>query len=451
MSLTERVLHFARTLAGVPNVPFLHAPVLHAMLHQLKLLGIGPQMGTSRDGACYTLDDWGLYVRIRRGSAPRPIVIDSHLDHPGFALDGHGRAIPFGSIGLERISRLLQRGPLDLRIFDPRGNFLTMGQITALQLGGKPLAQVVTTQAIPPNSHGLWNVPDFEQQGEELLMYAADNQIVTAVMLALIEALVQNAAHTPDVDVLFVFTFLEEVFQISATGLALQRRKPFGALDQRSLVIALEAMECVPLPGHASLYSTFGLPQPHPEQGLMIKVNDRDCVYGYAFPDQPNLAEIAVLHSADACAVAYQHTLFGGVCDATSFSVFPSSSHIVTLAVPNPYKHNDDAGELVPERVKLADVAAVAQVLLHLLAAAGQEPPATHARALSPQLKCTALRPDAAAAARLRAERSTIAWSAQQRLRKMRYFGANALEQAQFSLRGGLARVRAMALQRVLR
>src|ERR1051325_5105726 len=133
MDLLARTLHFARLLAGVPHAPYLHGPSLALILDLLAVMGISRRTaaGDFREGG-YALDDFCLYVRFQRGKAARPLLIDSHLDHPAFVLDGRGHGVALGSLGLDRVQRLLEGGPIDIRIFGPRGEFITLGRITQL-------------------------------------------------------------------------------------------------------------------------------------------------------------------------------------------------------------------------------------------------------------------------------------------------------------------------------
>lgn len=470
--LTE-TLDYAHMLSQIPNAPFLHGPLLQQIITILSNLGITPRTESSDfSRGIYALDDYCLYVRFQRGKPTYPLLLDSHLDHPAFVLDGRGRGAAFGSIGFERISHLLKKSPLDLRIFAPSGEFITIGKVTNLEVF---TAQIETSIPIPPNSHGVWNVPDFQRDDEYVWMYSADNMIVTDLMLALITQVARAPQHFPDLDVTFVFTFLEEVFEVSASALSMTGHTPFGALDERSIIIVLESMEAVPLmpilqgitiqslrdqrldddsqavlrrigqtrsaQSAHPLYQTLGLALPDSEAGVVIKVNDMDCVYGYGFPDRPNLAELCLLTTAEELGLSYQHTLCGGACNGTAYSLFPTTSHIATLSVPNPFKHNIHFdGSIVAERVKLSDVESAAHILLRVLQS-GKGIIQNHPKALSERLKRTDLVPRSAVARRLRAERGSIAWSVQPRLRKRRFFGENTIERLQFRLHRAASRV----------
>ncbi|MEI6180564.1 MAG: hypothetical protein WCP31_07405 [Chloroflexales bacterium] len=480
--MLERILAYAQTLGAIPQAPYLHRASLRQVLQFLAELNIRPQgLGNPAEGT-YASDAYALYVNFRRGQPRVPVLFDSHLDHPALVLDGRGGGVALGSLGLDRIKRLTEVAPIPLRIFHPEGHFLTKGKLVALHLAGKPYVQVETPSPIPANCHALWDVTDFTVEGDHLLMHSADNTIVTAVMLALLEQVARNPTTYRDLDVTFVFTFLEEIFEVSATAIAQRRRTPFGPIDERSLIVVLESMETIPLAYQEQretateliardlramrqtderwvlalrdgaaldrdavhpLYRTFDLPLPQPDGGVMLKVNDIDCVYGYEFPATPNLAESLLLRLSDELQIVPQHTLAGGACNGTAYSLFPTTSHIVTLSVPNPCKHNMDlAGQIVPERVRLDNIAAAGRLGEGVLHASATGIAGAHPHALAQRLKATALRPNAASARRLQIERGTIAWGAYLRLQHMRYFGASLPEQFAFGLRGSSARLR---------
>lgn len=481
MTILPRTLHYAEILGKIPNAPYLYGPMLERILAMLHEMGISEQ-GKSRDftRGVYAIDDYCLYVKFKRGRASRPVLVDSHLDHPSFVLDGAGHGVAFGSVGLERIRNLLQAGPIDLRVFAPSGEPLGIGQMTDLNVGGKPIITINTPKPVPANSHALWNVTDFEVSGENLYMHSADNLIVTAVMMALIEQVAKAADEYRDIDVTFVFTFLEEIFELSATAVAMRGRTPFDTLDQSWLIMVLESMEAIPLAPERQLvsavaetedslkamraahdnyavamrsgmgetrrhaiYEKLTLPEPDAYAGAVIKINDMDCVYGYEFPDSDNLAENLLLNIADELKLTVGHTVYGGACNGTAFSLFPTSSHIATLSVPNPHKHNlDFGGTIVPEQVKIAHIDAVGQMMIEVLRRGEQGAIADHGAALSKRLKKTSLMPTAQAAKKLRAERGTIAWAAKWRLHNKRYFNETVTDKVAFNLRGLMSRLR---------
>lgn len=463
-ALLTRTLYFAERLAPVPTVPFGHLPMLRAIKDCLSEMAI-PTDDMAQDDYC-------LYVRVRRGSAPHQTIIDSHIDHPGFLINSDGNGIAFGSVGQQRVRRLLEAGPLPLRLFAPDGTALGMGQLTDMRGFNVTVAADFT---LPANTLGLWDTVDFQVDGEDLLMYAADNMIATDVMLAVLEAVVQQPSVYRDIDVLFVFAFLEEVFEVSSTAMVMRGTTPFGRIAPDAHVYVLESMQSTPLRAgegvqggdlvqarldddaaayaegaHTArdgqqfhpLYASMGLRLPNHEDGLFIKVNDSDGPYGYLFDSSANGAESRALVAARQLEVPHQHSLSGGACNGTAYTLFPVTPHIVTLSIPNPYKHNIALdGSVVPERIKLRDIEAQALVLSHVLAHPAL-PDAPADSLLSPRLRQTALTPTPAAHQQKQAERGTIAWSAKWRLARGRYFGTSSAENVLFRARGAAGRLR---------
>lgn len=452
MALSPRIYYFAKALSCIPNVPFLHHATVKSLINLLTEMGISQIKNineTTGDG--FLCDEFALYVRIRRGNPTHKFLIDSHLDHPGFLLDNNGNGLVLGSVGLNRIKNLLLESPIDIRIFNKDGDFVSLGKITNLVIDGKPNVNVLSSKPVPNNSHGIFDVDSLRLDKENIYMYSADNTIMSAIMLALIEEIYLSSSQYADIDVIFAFTYLEEIFQISATAIASRLRTPFGKLEEERIIVVLEAMESLPLVEHDNLYATLSLEHPNSDDGILIKVNDRDCVYGYEFADQHNLAEAAMLIAAEKLGLQYQHTISSGVSNATSYSVFPTTSHIATLAIPNPYKHNHDhLGCVVPEKIKIRDVEAAVSLLRETIKTASENRIMPSSKSLSVKLKRSDLLPNSRKNRWMKAERSTILSSAWIRLKAGRYFSEGLLEGIVFNLRGGLGRVRELIFQKTI-
>lgn len=481
--LIDRVLYYARELSSIPNAPYLYGPMLRRIKSLLEKWGIDPiDIAVDKNGGMYWEDEYALYVHFKRGKAAFPLLIDSHLDHPAFVFNSRKNGFGFGSLGFERIRKTLSENNLiNLRIFNPMGDFVGLANLTKMD-GFK--AYIDASFKVADNSHGLWDVPDFELHNENLLMHSADNMIATDVMLALIEQIVEKPNDFANIDVTFSFTFLEEIFEASAAGIAMRNLLPIGPISQDWVVIVLESMEPVPLAikpissGSGSLknfrlsdddyavdfrfkeqgllsnvsglYTKYKLPLPNSQDGIVIKINDRDCVYGYEYIDHSNLAENSLLTIADTLKIPYQHTLFGGACNGTAFSIFKTTSHIATLSIPNPLKHNIGInGEIVPESVKISDVEAAVDMMAKLLMTADRPINTNHERSLALTLKSTELNPSKDVARKLRAERGSIAWGAKWRLMRQGYFSTNSLEKTSNMFTAALSRMRETALSRL--
>jgi hypothetical protein len=428
----------------------------------------------------YVHDDYALYVQIKKGKAENQILVDSHLDHPGFVIGPKNSALALGSVGWNRIKNLLNEDiPMPIKVFDFEGNYFGTSKITNEISANKPFYQLADEKPLPINGHAIWDVNLYEENDSQVEMYSADNMIVTCVMLSLIENLMSNAQDFDDVNIVFAFTYLEEIFEVSASAIANRASTPFGKITQDTIIFVLESMQCTPLleseianfkdieawenfrvehddliyspadreSAYANkklhpLYSELDLPAPNHEDGILIKINDVDGIYGMHFGDSENLAEHFLVSTLDQQKKEYQLTLSGGACNGTAYSIFPLTSHIATIVVPNKYKHNmDHSGHVVSEVVKIEDVNNVFEALLGILKKDNFEHP--EAPTLSKVLK-NKIKADKSITKKIRVERESVAWASKARLSYGKYFPSSNLEKILFYFRSGFARVRQM-------
>lgn len=76
-------------------------------------------------------------------------------------------------------------------------------------------------------------------------MRSADNLATSAIMLELIEWLISTS---PGGNITFIFNKLEEVRQVSATGIAKRKHTMSEPIDQNTFIIILEAASVEPIP-----------------------------------------------------------------------------------------------------------------------------------------------------------------------------------------------------------
>jgi hypothetical protein len=478
--INKKVVEFAKLFNQMPNAPFLYGHVLKKILLMLKDLGLSP-VSSRRDlyNGNYSIDEYCLFVKFRRGNPRYSLIIDTHIDHPGFVIGNDGIGVAFGSVGFHRLEKLLEASPPEIDIFSNQGELVSTKKITRFHYANKPYIYLEDNLGIPNNSHGIWHLPEFSEDESHLYMKNADNMIATAVAFAIIDDIVNSPKVFRDIDVTFIFTFLEEVFEISANHVAIKKNTPFGKIDPETNILVLESMQSVPL--HADdiilqnrldseslknlrlnddntfyspelreeifsqgmvnrIYSDVGLALPNYDDGLQIKINDTDCVYGTFFPDQDNRAENLLLQVVEAERIKVQHTVSGGACNGTAYSLFPTTSNIVTLNIPNPRKHNiGENGEIVLEKIKKQNVQGMYEALV---AAINFQEAAIPNRGISKMLKSSNLAYDSAVLRKLQIERSNVTWGARWRLALGKYFPDHLAEELLFKTRGLAARVR---------
>ncbi|HBH11970.1 MAG TPA: hypothetical protein DDX29_02440 [Clostridiales bacterium] len=476
----DNLFDYARIFNEIPNAPFLYHATLERIIKFLEGLGIKniSEKNKLNQGA-YALDNYCLYVKFSRGNPNSPLIIDSHIDHPGFVLNDRGVGIAFGSIGLSRLKKLLDTSPPDIDIYNNKGEFQCRKKIKNYKYDAKPIIELEDNNQVPNNSHGIWHLPTFSEDSDFVYMKNADNMIASAIMMSLINDIANQPTIYKNIEVTFIFSFLEEVFEVSATHVALKRNTPFDVINTRCNIIVLESMQSVPLHSDENIlqnklgdqnlkdlrlfedqvfyspelrqkfineksindiYSKYGLNLPNYEDGLFVKINDTDCVYGIHFKNQQNTIEEKILNIVESENIPYQHTVSGGACNGTSYSLFPTTSSVVTLNIPNRYKHNiGDDGAIVPEQIKKDDIANVYKILSNLLLFNTNIGPS---KGLSTLLKSSNLSYDMSVLRKLQIERSNVAWGAQKRLARRKYFPDDLIEETIFGIRGIKARLR---------
>lgn len=420
----ESALLTAEKLSQIPNAPFLYRPSLNFIKQHESLRSKGIKTAE---------DTFAFYVNISRGNPARKIIVTSHLDHPLIILDGKGNGIPFGSIS----PNLLNKSPV--KIYSRDGDFIGEGVIRNPQKRGNKTFVNVDGPPHPVNSQAIWDIePYLRRQTEIVEMMSADDILTTSVALEAIQHIAKNPA--PNVDITFTFTKVEEIRQLSATGIATFRKFPFGEISERDVIIPLEADHIETTQRHFREAEKLGLPTLSSNKGLMVKTSNHNVVLGQEFPEDRNQAEDILLNLAKKHNLTLQTCVAAGTDDGTAFTIFPTTPHIVTLSLPNPTKHNFD-GTAVPvyERVRLADVRTLLEVLVSLGTESLNHEP--NPRSISSKLKSSSLNADKLTVSQLRREHIQVLLSSYPHLISARYFAESFADSSFNVLAAVLARI----------
>ena len=382
------ILSFAEQVSAVPNVSYLSLPARTFIEQKLADADFTPkEKANIKTERQYCHDEYGIYARIKRGNPPRRMLVVMHLDHPGIVLDGTGSGKVVGSLGTERLqAHIDQEGPIPVRTYTYDGNPMEPNTITRVKASGK--VTVAHARRTDRNAHAIWDMPTFQLENGKIKMLNADDMIHAAIIFQVITTLKQIS---DPVDVVFIFTALEEVRQAAATGIAKRGSTPFGQITLSTYITVLEAgMASVPSKYELVLKS-MNLSFINYDHGVIIGINDQDVVYGERFPGV-NGMESLLLHAAHELPETqrrYQHTIDGGACDATAFTLFAQTPHIASLTIPTLNKHNwGPNGEIDLEELSLDDATTTAALLTKAILHAGQEKlPNIHQRSLCEKLK----------------------------------------------------------------
>jgi len=354
--LSKQVQENLMQASEIPNAPFLSTSAERFFSTQLETIDFQPaeipvQTGL---GKYWHSDEFALYVKVKNVESKHKLLIVSHLDHPYVLLDGKSTGTPLGSINRVMLQEEARRQPIPLHIYTQDGEYVEDNQIEKVDISERKTTVHTNRQTrAPVNSQAIWGIPKLDMSKDVIQMINADNMAQNAILLTIIQDLSDNF-HNQPINVEFVFTHLEEIMQISATGIAQRGFSGFNHIDQNTSILVLENAS-VESPLSLQNYIS-GLKPANYQDGPIIRINDINLVYGQNQLN-PNLAEDLLLQAAEEVDINYQHTLLSGACDATAFTLFSPTSNIASITIPTRYKHNqNEDGKIVPAEFKSSDL-----------------------------------------------------------------------------------------------
>lgn len=347
----------ALSLDRIPNTSYFPNAIAHTIRQYVNEL---PEVQIAEDA-------FALYAHYSHGTPRYKLIVDTHLDHPGFILLGKGRAIPVGTIAEPaKVQQINERQKtIPVAFYRQDGKQVGDGHLHTLSVkGGRTQMRVhqhyPAHTLLPANTQAIPQVKS-EQAGEYLLMRSADNLSVTALALMYLQWAVSARIEA---DITVIFTRVEEVRQVSAVAIAQRGFTPFGTFDKNTHIIVLEAG----LVGSTRRTRQVDTRTPDVsyEAGTLLRVSDHE--WPYQRDGQENLAEALLLHARDTInqtqTVKTQHGPSIGNCNALPFAFFSSCPHITSLMIPCVNKHNFDRdGVLVSEKIAIADMQSVQRLL----------------------------------------------------------------------------------------
>ena len=290
----KQALGFLSRLGSQPAIAFYESGVAGAVKAILSDLKLG-----------YDSDDYGNIIAKLPGAGASsgdvpPIAFVAHLDHPGFeavAIDGDylvGQAaggVPVGSF----------ESGVPLQVVLEEGTRLKA--ITAGRYGEEADRQVLirldNPQPVTLPRPVVFDLVDFELEGEYIRMRALDDLAGCASILAALSVLSQRPAPG---DVYGVFTRAEEVGLVGARVMGEAQTLPM-----ETLVVSLE--------------SSRTLPGAEIGSGPVIRVGDA----GYTFSAEAESALIKARETLQARPEGFKvqrQLMSGGVCEASAFALY---------------------------------------------------------------------------------------------------------------------------------
>jgi putative aminopeptidase FrvX len=274
-------------------------------------------------------------------SKPKLFFI-SHLDHPGFIFKNKKEGIALGTLYLDKIEEYKP-----ISVYSPEGTYLGDGSLEKISGRDNRSVEINTDFDIPKNSQGLWNVGDVRFEQDKIYGRSHDNDIATSLLLHSL-----RKSNNKDYEIVCVFTKHEEILQQSSFNIV---HKNSLGISERDLVVNLEAMKVY------SITKDDKLSNLNYKDGPVLNISEASRVYGKH--GQQNVAESLINNIAEELGLQIQRGLAGGTTDARVISEFGLTDNIVTINIPNKFKHNSDGKKVRAEEVYIRDVSSLSKII----------------------------------------------------------------------------------------
>ena len=282
----------------------------------------------------FTVDEFGnIIVRIPgRSSEVPPLALVAHMDHPGFeavtVLDGYLVGDALGGVPESSFDSGV---PLQVLLADGK----RLSAETAGRHGAESQRQVLIKldqpRDVPLPCPVVFDLPDFQLDGDIIRMRAVDDLAGCGSILAVLAGLAQQAA---DGDVYGIFTRAEEVGLVGARLMA-----EAGTLPADTLVLSAE--------------SSRTLPGAEMGSGPVVRVGDAR----YTFDADAESALIRareVLESRPQGFNVQRQLMSGGTCEASAFAMYGYRTTGIAYPLGN-YHNGGEDGAIEAEYIHVDD------------------------------------------------------------------------------------------------
>ena len=330
----DRALSILRDLGSRPAAPFFEDGPAGYIPEVLVRLDVPTQRDTYGNIVAH-------YKKASDVSQP-PIAFVAHMDHPGFEVFSRVTDGAFMARALGGVPAASLRKPTPVLVLAADGSqapaeLVPIAEPTPEQTAQRLVnARMESEASIEPPAAVVFDLPDFELDGDTIRMRALDDLAGCASILAALERLVADGA---DASVYAVFTRAEEVGLIGARLVA-----EAGALPRDTLVVSVESSAVIP-----------GVAQ---GKGPVIRTGDASRTFD-ADAEQLLIAARESIRERNPDFSCQRQLMSGGTCEATAFGAFGYS--VTGVAFPLGNYHNsttsipDPDGGVGAEYISLSD------------------------------------------------------------------------------------------------
>ena len=329
--MRSRLLSIAEAVMKQPVAPFRETAVqehIKTFCRDRNLPVRQDKMGNLRVG-------WGLDSR-----APA-LVLEAHMDHPGFVMEKDSRghrvsAVFHGSVEKSYFKGTPVRvatadGERTGRVVTEPKDILPRGLRMKLELNGP----------VKRGDIGMWDVPVFRVRQDTLTARACDDLAGCAALLTCLDVLAESGAR-PNVEALF--TVAEEAGLHGALYVCRQ-----GRLPRNAVVVSIE--------------TSREWAQARRGDGVVARVGDRGRVFDP--PVTQFIMEMAGKLADRIPGFKVQRKLMdGGTCESSVYQAFGYKTGAVCVPLGNYHNRDFARGRIAAERVSIADLTALAHLLV---------------------------------------------------------------------------------------
>ncbi len=376
--MKSKHLEILKALCNLPTAPYCEQHVIAWLLAWARQQG--KQISVRRDRA------GNVHLEYVRGARSKtPLVIEAHMDHPGFVVKGRKRdgTIVADFRGTVKPSHIkggrakfwveeTRNAKRETRNDEAGGRWVVADVLDVKSIHGRKFLDVrlkvrdKKAPPLPPGTLGMWDLPDAAVKGEIFSARVCDDLGGVAAMICLLEELIARKTQT------HVIGLCSRAEEVAFAGVLAVCEN--GWIPKGSRVIGLETSKASAASGGAAQGG-----------GAVVRVGDRIGIFSAGLTHF--ISQAAGHISDDDSSFKYQRRLMdGGTCNSTAFLAWGYDSAAMCVALGN-YHNQTVKGEIgwgdgakagpgiASETIHLGDFEGMVRILIQVAETIGKYKP----------------------------------------------------------------------------